>query len=471
MNGFSSPAAQRVSELLALSQNATPELVARFVEANFTSEYSQYSHISRRIAVWMDWRRRGGLSFDEVVASDSHGMEVIASHSLTDERRVLRVEVERLPPHRISSVLVGRAPLPPQVPPADESAARSIIEYTERLAALDRFSGAVLVARHGRILAQRAWGQANRDFGVLNQLDTRFNIGSINKTWTAIAALQLVERDAFSLTDPIAKFISYPDAPTAARIQIRHLLTHTSGLGCYFTEKYDRTARKYLRNIDDFLLVALPQSLHFPPGSQWKYSNLGMIILGKVIELVSGSSYFDYVTANVLQPAAMTSSGFFELDRVNPNLAVGYYEQWSERGVEKLNNLFEHVVRGGPAGGAYSTVGDMLNFAEAFKSGQLVPPRLVEVMTSPKPELNSPYYGYGFSVHPGRLLYGHSGGFPGLSANLDVFAEPAGWIVVILANDMGMRAPMLKARQLLGLQAPESSSAQACLQTGSLRKI
>jgi len=151
----------------------------------------------------------------------------------------------------------------------------------------------------------------------------------------------------------------------------------------------------------------------------------------------------------------MSRSGCFELDRVNDNLAVGYAEQWSVEGVELKNNLFEHVIRGGPAGGCYATVGDLHRFARALNDGTLVSQDMAHTLTTPKPELDSPNYGYGFGIHPNRALYGHSGGFVGISANLDITVDPDGWVVVVLANDENMRAPVMMARHLIGVEEPE----------------
>jgi CubicO group peptidase (beta-lactamase class C family) len=465
------PAARRLAEITSLTREATPVGVIDYIQTQFTPEYAQHLPLARRISLFMDWKARGGMEVVDVKVSETHRIETIVRQPFTDERRVLGVQVEAEIPHRIEGLLIGRAPLPTIEPTLDdEAAANSFIQYCEHLAAIGRFSGAVLIARHGRILAQKASGLANRDFDVPNNLETRFNLGSINKTWTAVAMAQLVEASRLSFQDPLLKYIAYPDEDSAAKIRIEHLLSHTSGLGCYFTEEYDRTARKHLRTVDDFLALRRNQALAFEPGTDWRYSNLGMIVAGKVIEVVTGQTYFNYVQANVLAPAGMDRSGFLELDRVNKNLAVGYAEQWSENGVEVVNNLFDHVVRGGPAGGSFATVGDLFRFTEALKQGKLVSKSMVETLTTAKPELGSPFYGYGFGIHPGRVLYGHSGGFTGISANLDIVEDPPGWVIVVLANDMGMRAPMLKARQLIGVVAPEPTTTRACLQTAYLRR-
>ncbi|MDX1626117.1 MAG: serine hydrolase domain-containing protein, partial [Wenzhouxiangellaceae bacterium] len=301
-------------------------------------------------------------------------------------------------------------------------------------------------------LGQRAWGLAHRDFGVPNDTTTRFNLGSLNKTWTAVAVAQLAESGKLSFDDPLSKFVDYPDAESAKKIRIEHLLTHTSGLGSYFTEEYDRTARKDLRSLDDFLALSADQPPAFEPGTDWLYSNTGMLVLGKVIEAASGQDYYDYIQQHILQPAGMQASGCFELDRVNEKLAVGYEDRWTIEGKETVNNLFEHVVRGGPAGGCWSTAGDLFRFAEALKAGRLVSAELAETVTTPKPGLGSPGYGYGFGIHPGGALYGHSGGFTGISANLDIVREPEGWVVVALANHGSVRPAVQRARHLIGVE-------------------
>lgn len=450
------PAAQRLSELTALMAEATPDRVAAYVENHYTAEYAGFLPVDRRIASFMDWQRRGDMQVIEVLENQPHRIDVITEQATTGERWMLGVQVEADDPHRIERMMVGRAPMPTlEDALSDREITERWLAYVEELAGRDLFSGAVLIARNGERLGHGAWGLANRDFDAPNTVETRFNLGSMNKTWTAVAIAQLVEAGKLAFDDPLAKFVDYPSAEAASKIRIEHLLTHTSGLGSYFTEDYDRTARKNMRSVDDFLALSADQAPAFEPGTDWQYSNTGMMVLGKVIEVVSGQDYFDYIRQHVLDPAGMDRSGCFELDRVNDNLAVGYAERWSRDGSEVVNNVFDHVVRGGPAGGCYSTVGDLFRFATALNDGTLVSPAMAETLTTGKPEVGSPDYGYGFGIHPGRALYGHSGGFIGISANLDITVDPAGWVVVVLANTETSRAPTLKARQLIGVSEPE----------------
>jgi CubicO group peptidase (beta-lactamase class C family) len=456
------PAAHRLAELASLILEATPNRVIDYVRNHYTPACAEYLPLDKRVAAFMDWKARGGMKIVDVIASEPRRIQAVVCQPFTQERRVLAVHVDADAPHRIEAVMLGRAPLPTIVPAlGDRAAADRFIAYTDRLAAADLFSGAVLIACHGEILAQQAWGLANRDFGAPNNLQTRFNVASVNKTWTAVAVAQLVESGKLSFDDRLSKFIDYPDRESASKIRIEHLLSHTSGLQNYFTETFDHKARQNVRTVDDFLAFSKDQPLVFEPGTDWNYSNTGMMVAGKVVEIVSGRTYFDYIQVNVLDRAGMDRSGFFELDRVNENLAVGYSKRWSASGVETVNNIFAHVVRGGPAGGGYSTIGDLLRFAEALRNGALTSKAMIKILTTAKAELNAPMYGYGFTIHPERALYGHEGRFTGISANLDMVEDPPGWTVIVLANDNGMRAPALKARQLIGVTVPETATRAA----------
>jgi CubicO group peptidase (beta-lactamase class C family) len=463
------PAARRLIELTALMSEASPTRVADYVNTSYVPAYAEREPLGRRIGSFMEWKARGGMDVVEITSSEPFRIETIVHQPFSDERSILAVHVEGENPHRIEAVMLGRTPLP-VIEPAlrDQEAADRFIEYTGRLASVDLFSGAVLIARHGKILAQKAFGLANRDFSVPNNLQTRFNVASLCKAWTGIAIGQLVEAGKVSFRDPLATYINYPDAESAAAIRIEHLLSHTAGLGSYFTEEFYRTARHTIRTVDDYLALSKDQRPAFKAGTSWKYSNTGMVLLGKVIEIITGQTYFDYVQTNILERAGMSRSGFFELDYVNDNLAVGYGKQWSINGVRMVNSIFENFVGGCPAGCGFSTVGDVFRFAEALKRGKLVSKSMVDILTSAKPELSSLDYGFGFSVHPERALYGHSGGLLGVSANLDIVEQPYGWVVVVLANDLGMRAPTLKARQLIGVMIPESAAGRSYLPTAGV---
>ena len=288
------------------------------------------------------------------------------------------------------------------------------------------------------MLFARAYGQANKDFAAPNRVDTKFNLGSMNKMFTAVSIAQLVELGKLSFDDPLSKFVpEFPTLAAAEKIRIKHLLSHTSGLGSYFTDEFMRSSRARFRTVDDLMQLAKGDSLAFEPGSRWSYSNTGMLVLGKVIEVVTGQDYFSYVREHIYRPAGMVNTDAYELDQVNPNLAVGYDKEFQPDGTKRFrNNIFMHVIRGGPAGGGYSTVEDLFRFGVALQSGKLVGREYLQLLTSPKPELNSPRYGFGFGVDPQWGIVGHSGGFAGISSNLDLFTG-SGYIAVVLSNYRG----------------------------------
>jgi CubicO group peptidase (beta-lactamase class C family) len=149
-----------------------------------------------------------------------------------------------------------------------------------------------------------------------------------------------------------------------------------------------------------------------------------MLLMGAVIEKVSGMDYFDYVRQHVTGPLGMTSTDCYELDAVTPNLAVGYQGQRTPQGAVIRNNVFAHVLRGGPAGGGYSTVQDLFRFGEGLRGGKLLSASSLRQIWSPHPEVSSPGYGYGFftETSPVGRIVGHSGGFTGISAYLTAYS-------------------------------------------------
>jgi CubicO group peptidase (beta-lactamase class C family) len=287
------------------------------------------------------------------------------------------VTVEDAAPNRV----VGIGQRPPREGAAaaervtsDADVVKALEQFVGTLARADLFSGTVLLAKDGKTLYSAAFGQANKDFAVPNAMDTKFNLGGMNKMFTSTVIAQLVEQGKLSYEDPLSKFLpDFPSAAAAHKIRIKHLLTHTGGLGSYFNDEFMRSSRDRYRSVDEMMQLAKGDSLAFDPGSRWSYSNTGMLVLGKVIEVVTKQDYFDYVREHLAKPAGMMSTDAYELDRVNSNLAVGYQREFAEDGTMGYrNNIFMHVIRGGPAGGGYSTAEDLLRFATALTSGKLV---------------------------------------------------------------------------------------------------
>ena len=334
-----------------------------------------------------------------------------------------------------------------------EEVVAELSAFVERMAAADAFSGTVLLARNGEVLFQGAYGLATKRFGVPNDIETKFNLGSMNKMFTAVSILQLVQAGKLSLEDSLGEYVGEDWLPREVTdpIQIRHLLTHTSGLGSYFNDEYMRSSRALFRELDDYKPLIADETLSFEPGTGWGYSNTGMFLLGVVIEKVTGQSYFDYVHEHVYEAAGMDDSDCFEMDRPIENLAIGYSRETRDDGLEWTNNVYKHVIRGGPAGGGFSNVGDLLAFGRALRAHRLLDAEHTEILWSAKPELGSPDYGFGFATSgaPGNRIVGHGGGFPGISANLDIYLD-TGYTAAVMSNyDRGASLINDKIRELL----------------------
>jgi D-alanyl-D-alanine carboxypeptidase len=326
-------------------------------------------------------------------------------------------------------------------------AVREIDLHARELAAADRFSGVVMVAKGDSVIYRQAFGQAERSFGVPNRIDTKFNLASMGKMFTAVAIAQLVEQGRLKLTDTLAAVLpEYPNREVARRITIEQLLSHTSGIGGdIFVPALRRERARYRRPSDYFPLFA-DEPPQFEPGASWRYSNAGFVVLGAVVEKVSGQGYFDYLREHVFAPAGMTGTGAFQLTEVVPNLAVGYaFTDDDPLEMEARRSNWDFLpFMGSPAGGSYSTAPDLLRFAAALRGHRLLSARMTDELTRPRnDEGGGQKYGYGFEVwpHAGGEARGHTGGGQGSGINSAMQMVWDGrYTVVVMSNYDGTAA-------------------------------
>lgn len=458
-----SPAEQRAKELANLINSGDRAAARAYAQANyspaFLSGHPMDAHLGF-ISQVHDVTR--GVEFHGIQDSGSNEVTVLLKSKLTGRLEALLVRVEPDPPHRIAGIGLRPARKPAGEPATrklgDAEIVKDLDAYVQKLADADVFSGAVLLAKNGNVLYKKAFGVANKDFNSPNNAETKFNLGSMNKMFTGVAIAQLVERGKLSFDDPLSKFFpDFPNKEAAEKILIKHLLTHTSGLGSYFNQKFMESSRARFRTVNDMMQLAKDDKPAFEPGTRWQYSNTGFLMLGAVIEKVTGQSYYDYIRDNIARPAGMLNTDCYELDRVNLNLAVGYQKEFTDSGVTFRNNIFQHVIRGGPAGGGYSTVDDLLRFAMALRGNKLVGPEYVKLLLSPKPEIQSPEYGYGFGINTTNRIAGHSGGFPGISSNLSMFLDD-GYTTVVMSNYGGGSQPVSSKMEELVLGSREQKA-------------
>ena len=185
----------------------------------------------------------------------------------------------------------------------------------------------MLVARNGTVIYSDAKGLADRENRTPNTLETKFRMGSMNKMFTATAVLQLVQAGKVKLDAPLGTYLTdYPNRDVATKVTIHHLLTHTGGTGDIFGPEFD-AHRLELKTLGDYVKLYGARGLEFEPGSKWEYSNYGFLLLGVIVEKVSGQSYYDYVRDHIFKPAGMTGSGSEPEDVAVPGRANGYMQQ------------------------------------------------------------------------------------------------------------------------------------------------
>jgi len=284
------------------------------------------------------------------------------------------------------------------------------------------FSGEVAVARHGKLVFARGYGLADRGRRRKVTLDTAFNLASMGKMFTGVAAAQLVRAGRLRFDDPVGKHV--PGLPRALRsITIAQLLDHTSGLGDFFEDPgYDRL-RPTLTSLAAYLPLVERERLQFRPGSRWAYSNSGFLLAGLVIEQASGERYDAYLLRHVWRPAGMTHTGCYPRSRLPSFAAIGY-----DGGSPNTTTL---PPRGTSAGGCYSSARDLLRFAAALEAGKLVSRGLVKTITSSRVAAPGGGYGYGFGIR-GTTVW-HNGGAPGAGGELDI-NPTLGVVTVVLGN-------------------------------------
>ena len=405
-----------------------PAKLEAFAKASYTAEaFARRTPAERKSMFDMLWSTHGKF---QVVGEAIRGG--VAKLRVKPERGELLTLTFELAGDRISGMRIDsgdgeeeESPLPPFKPGADFNA--SLDDYLKKL----DFSGSVLIARNGQIEFEKAYGLANRRFNVPNKTTTRFDVGSVTKDLTKVAIGQLAQAGKLRLTDTIASHLpGYPNKDVASRITIEQLLKHTSGLGNIFTPEYFNTPRLKFRKLSDYVPVFADDKLLFEPGTSRRYSNYGYIVLGLIIEAASGESYYDYVKRNVFDPAGMTSSGFFEADKIVPDVAMGYTKTQPDSGQpgnEWYENTMRLPVRGASDGGSHSTARDLFHFDRALRTHKLLRPAWTSwYFGGPVPAAND-----AGDTAVNRTPGAWAGGAPGLNA---VISSDGEWTVVVLAN-------------------------------------
>ncbi len=327
---------------------------------------------------------------------------------------------------------------PGSVPAQDATTRHALRETDDYLASLDRqgsFRGAVLVGIKGRVAFEKGYGFADQEWNVRNSTTTKFRIASLTKQFTAACILLLQERGQLSVSDPVSKHIA--DLPeTWKPITIHQLLTHTSGLPNYAAmPRVEGELNRTGATPRELIAVAAAKPLEFAPGTRLQYTNTGYLLLGMVIEKVSGLRYAEFLQKNIFAPLQMTGSGYDDAATILSQRASGYMIKDG-----KITNAdFIDMSVPNASGSIYSTVEDMYRWNEALaKPGTLLTAHSLEEMFAVYPETTAyggQNYGYGVVIaHKfGKLLYYHGGGVNGFESVVQRYPKE-GVCIVVLAN-------------------------------------
>ena len=274
-----------------------------------------------------------------------------------------------------------------------------------------QFMGSVLVARGNDILLNKGYGFANLEWDIPDSPSTKFRLGSITKQFTAASVLLLEERGKLGVNDPVKKYM--PDAPAAwDKITIFNLLTHTSGIPSFTSFPDYASLEPFPATPEQLVARFRDKPLDFQPGEKWSYSNSGYVLLGYLIERISGESYEHFVQENIFTPLGMKDSGYDSNSAIIPRRAAGYTP--SANG--PINASFVHMSIPFSAGALYSTTEDLLRWEQGLFGGKLLSPASLQKMTTP---FKSDYaFGLHVQMENGRKLIDHGGGIEGFNTHM-----------------------------------------------------
>lgn len=402
--------------------NSGDEAMAAFIRDNVSEAALQRTPAAERLKIYGQMHQRlktielKGFPGVEVSASE---MSVTARvKSSAGEMADITFLFEPAAPNKLIALKVedvdaeGGDSASPRLTQAEFT--KKAADFLDDASRKDEFSGAVLVAKNGNVIFEKAYGLADKQKNIPNKVSTKFNLGSINKIFTRTCIDGLVSQGNLAYTDKLGKFLpDYPNKDAREKVTIAQLLTMRSGIGDFFGEKFDSTPKTKLRSLRDYLSLFADQPLLFEPGSKSQYSNGGYVVLGLIIEKVSGQDYYSYVKQHVFDVAGMKDTESYFSSQNVPDRADGYTTEGSSDGA-RHNNASTRPERGSSAGGGYSTLHDMLDFTKALTDGKLI-------MYSPE------------TGKPVRGAMGIAGGAPGINAALD-FDPQSGTTIIVLAN-------------------------------------
>lgn len=302
-------------------------------------------------------------------------------------------------------------------------------EYLDAACRFWNFQGSVLAAKNGRVILKAGYGLADVDGQIPITPETKFLIASVTKTFTAAAVMMLEEEGFLELNDPIGKYLKEYPPETASRITVHHLLSHTSGIPEAAADPGSLGDLARPRTPGELVALFKDKPLEFEPGTKSRYSNSGYIVLGQIIESVSGKPYYDFVRERIFLPLGMKKSGVCAGERPLPRSAAGYVEGRDGR---LMKVPVVHPSLGYSAGAFCSTVGDLLKWDRGLHAAKVLPRASLERMFNASPG----GFGYGWLIMEawGRRSIAHGGGAPGFASWIERWPEEKVFIAVLSNN-------------------------------------
>ena len=410
------PAARVLREWLAAYNTADSLALTAFIQRRYAPELLARRDAAARARSFGGWWKNYGAMRLVRLDSVSAGAAVATVwEEVPQAWGRLYLDVDTLAPHAVTGV-----GLEPMVEPPDWRAVRTVGDgalprvlgaFVDGLERAGLFSGVVLVVRGGETVFAHASGDS---------MDAPFELASVGKMFTGVAVAQLAQQGRLSFSDPVARLLPDYPGPAGPRVIVHHLLTHTAGLPDFFRNPRYRALRDSIRTLQEHWPLFALDSLEFEPGTRWAYSNSNFLVLGSIVERVSGQPFDAYLREHVLGPAGM-----------------------------------EQTRAGGPAGGGVSTARDLARFAEALLAHRLLDAETTaRVLAGHAAAEYGGRDGYGFETRTwnGVRLVGHGGAFPGVSNQVDVYPE-LGYTVVVLSSSDGSGAQAIANRMRVLLAA------------------
>jgi len=400
-------AGKRVGAYIAACNSSDESALRKFFEENLAKKALNDLPVDQRLPRARQLKEIAGtLSLHSVVRSSERVVQTILRGSKAGWLN-FTFEFEPDEPHGLLFIKVQQVDNPDEPALKPFSDEKSFVAATgvhlNEATSKEEFSGVVLVAKGDRIMFLQSYGNADRDTKIPNSIKTRFNVGSINKSFTRMAIYQLQSEGKLSLNDSIGKFLpDYPNTNAAAKVTIRQLLEMESGIGDFFGDRFDAARKEDIRTLKDYLPLFADKPLEFEPGTGKRYSNGGYLVLGLIIERAAGTDYYSYIAQHIFKPAGMTASGWFEKSDKDAGIAKGY------TGKEHSSNDPTLPQRGSSAGGGYCSAEDLMHYIMAIGKGTLRLPGSEDGL-------------------------GIAGGAPGLNAALEWMPD-RDYIVIVLSN-------------------------------------